>query len=566
MPSVTGVAGGLRRVPRAEPCDSFSLRAGGRWLRVWPPTRVSRCAMSWATRRRPVPPASSGTSPIVTVGAGSRGHLVHVRAGRRRRSRSWPSSGCAAGPRSSPAALRFWRLILLAFALITVGYAWLAADMLAHCVDRVTGRTMPLPAAALAGLGFAVAMWAVARRADRRDRRPASGWRLLLDRTIAFLGCAHPALALRPGPDAHRRRAVEHAGDGPGRPGFPALDRRHHQGVVPQRRTGRPGRDAADRARSGSPPPRSPCSPSGSATPAASRRRRSSCRSPRSWPPWRSGAQWRSAWHRAAPPAGADSKLLPYLAIVAVAVPLLAVAARPAALVRPQRDPRRRAGQRADLDPAVPRRSGRTPGCCARSAASEERLQHEVTHDGLTGLANRALFRDRLAGALRTEDHVTVLLVDLDDFKTVNDSLGHDVGDRLLVSVARRAAGRGRRRRPAGPARRRRVRGAAHRRRRPDRRVRWRGALLDALGRPDRRGPAAGAGQHRHRHRPARAPPWTPCCGTPTSRCTRPSSAARRATSGTCPAWRSRCWRTSSSAASCAGRWTTTSSGCTTSR
>jgi diguanylate cyclase (GGDEF)-like protein len=67
--------------------------------------------------------------------------------------------------------------------------------------------------------------------------------------------------------------------------------------------------------------------------------------------------------------------------------------------------------------------------------ASEERLRHEVTHDGLTGLANRGLFRLRVTEALRTRE-TTVLLVDLDDFKTVNDSLGHDVGDQLLVAVA----------------------------------------------------------------------------------------------------------------------------------
>jgi diguanylate cyclase (GGDEF)-like protein len=66
----------------------------------------------------------------------------------------------------------------------------------------------------------------------------------------------------------------------------------------------------------------------------------------------------------------------------------------------------------------------------------EQRLQHEVTHDGLTGLANRTLFRDRLADTLRDGRCATVLLIDLDDFKTVNDSLGHDVGDRLLVSIA----------------------------------------------------------------------------------------------------------------------------------
>jgi diguanylate cyclase (GGDEF)-like protein len=66
---------------------------------------------------------------------------------------------------------------------------------------------------------------------------------------------------------------------------------------------------------------------------------------------------------------------------------------------------------------------------------SQERLRHEATHDLLTGLANRGLFRDRLAAALAA-DGATVAIVDLDDFKTVNDSLGHAIGDDLLVAVA----------------------------------------------------------------------------------------------------------------------------------
>ena len=74
--------------------------------------------------------------------------------------------------------------------------------------------------------------------------------------------------------------------------------------------------------------------------------------------------------------------------------------------------------------------------------ALEEQLRHRAFHDPLTQLANRALLSDRLQHALsregRFEDQVAVLFVDLDDFKVVNDSLGHAGGDELLVCVARR--------------------------------------------------------------------------------------------------------------------------------
>jgi diguanylate cyclase (GGDEF)-like protein len=71
------------------------------------------------------------------------------------------------------------------------------------------------------------------------------------------------------------------------------------------------------------------------------------------------------------------------------------------------------------------------------------RLDHGATHDALTQLPNRVLFHTRLLKALKTpgDRPVAVALIDLDDFKEVNDTLGHEVGDLLLIGVARRLQG-----------------------------------------------------------------------------------------------------------------------------
>lgn len=72
----------------------------------------------------------------------------------------------------------------------------------------------------------------------------------------------------------------------------------------------------------------------------------------------------------------------------------------------------------------------------------EEQLLHLANHDALTGLPNRSLLLDRLSQALvfaeRSGGQVAVMLIDLDRFKNINDSLGHEAGDKIIVEVARR--------------------------------------------------------------------------------------------------------------------------------
>jgi diguanylate cyclase len=94
---------------------------------------------------------------------------------------------------------------------------------------------------------------------------------------------------------------------------------------------------------------------------------------------------------------------------------------------------------KAELTPALVERSIRY---AINHYRIEEQLRHLALYDPLTGVANRALFMDRLAENLalrrREENHLALLLMDLDHFKDVNDRLGHPAGDSLLRQVANR--------------------------------------------------------------------------------------------------------------------------------
>ena len=72
----------------------------------------------------------------------------------------------------------------------------------------------------------------------------------------------------------------------------------------------------------------------------------------------------------------------------------------------------------------------------------DEIIHQQAFHDALTGLPNRVLFAERLDQALiearRNQDNLAVMFMDLDKFKTINDTLGHSIGDELLKEVANR--------------------------------------------------------------------------------------------------------------------------------
>jgi diguanylate cyclase len=322
-------------------------------------------------------------------------------------------------------ARRFWQFMVVAFGFLAAGYTVLAV---AAFRQSPVLPSMPVAAAALAGAGFITAMVAMAR-VPLGIANSGERWRQWLDRSIAFLGCGtvlfHFGLApLMLSAGQWSTEAITLIG----------LSFALAVGAVTKvayirggpidrsalRLIGMTGLIAAGVAvlmtTAGDPgtiPAQAVLMPYAPALGVLAARR-----------------QWKSTGAR---PRRANT-WLPYLAVAAVDVPLIAVIP----------------GSLTWTDQLVIVSSVIVTGLVTvrqfvafrenarllrEKRASEERLQHEVSHDGLTGLANRALFRERLAGQLATGD-ATVLLVDLDDFKTVNDSLGHDVGDRLLIAVA----------------------------------------------------------------------------------------------------------------------------------
>ncbi|BCJ56266.1 hypothetical protein Asp14428_77410 [Actinoplanes sp. NBRC 14428] len=344
--------------------------------------------------------------------------------------------------RPEPVAGRFWRGLLIGAAFMTVGYVHMAVNAIRY----TTGDDPPdmtVPAAATIALGFGLAMWAVAR-VPVGATGPGERRRRTLDRTIAFLGCSTLLwyFGMAPMITAEERWSpqtlalvglaflmsvvsitkVSYLGGGPVDP--TAL--RLVAGI---------GLTAAGVAvlattygDAGGPPSQAVVLPLAPLLLVLAVR-----------------AQWSAVLRPRRTSRRSSPSLLPYLAVAAVDVPLVAIAAGEV-----------RWPDRIVLVAAVVvsvlvvvrqfvafRDNARL---LHDIRAHEERLQHQVSHDSLTGLANRAMFRDRLHAALAGGRGATVLLVDLDDFKTVNDSLGHDVGDELLVSLAgmlREQAGEG---------------------------------------------------------------------------------------------------------------------------
>ena len=87
----------------------------------------------------------------------------------------------------------------------------------------------------------------------------------------------------------------------------------------------------------------------------------------------------------------------------------------------------------------------RLQGEVKKRRAIEEKMKYMATHDELTGLPNRVLLRDRLTASIaqhaRHQEQLALLFIDLDGFKDVNDTYGHDVGDELLIQISKRFKG-----------------------------------------------------------------------------------------------------------------------------
>jgi diguanylate cyclase (GGDEF)-like protein len=332
-----------------------------------------------------------------------------------------------------PVAARFWRTVLIAVAVISVGYGWLAVDMLTHAALART-RSMPLPAAGCVAIGFGLAIWGVSR-VPIVAAGSVEWWRMLLDRTIGFLGCAAvlwyaglaPMLtASEPwSPQAMAlvglaflvavgaATKVSYVAGGP-------VDRTAIRLIAAS--GGVTGGIVAVLAvrfgYAGGIPAQAIVMPLAPVLVTLGVLAQ-----------WRTNVGLRRDRAR-------GGVLLPYLAVAAVDLPLIAVA-----FGAPLRWPGRVVVITAVMVTVLVAvrqfiAFQENSRLLRHARVQEERLQHEVSHDGLTGLANRALFRDRLTSVLATTGRASVLLVDLDDFKTINDLLGHGVGDRLLVSIA----------------------------------------------------------------------------------------------------------------------------------
>lgn len=91
---------------------------------------------------------------------------------------------------------------------------------------------------------------------------------------------------------------------------------------------------------------------------------------------------------------------------------------------------------------ALEHRVSESDSALSQSLAAEEKARHRALHDAVTGLPNATLFGDRLENALeqarRHRWRLAVLFLDLDGFKRINDTHGHDAGDRVLIGVAQR--------------------------------------------------------------------------------------------------------------------------------